>query len=314
MTYTGYIYKITNKINGKSYIGKTNNLRRRWNEHKWGKGGTAILNKAFKKYGVSNFEFSLVEKREFATKEELNKELSQMEIDYVAKFKTYRKGYNATIGGEGAVGHSVTEELKQRFRELKLERYKSEEARLQCGNGMRGKHHTKEVRERIREALLNRDHAIYEKMAAERVGKHRDHDMIMRGAKKRRKPVLQYDMEGNFIKEYEGIDFTNFPNTTNIGSCCKGKINSAYGFVWRYKNSDIIPIHIDVGDRSKMHTSQKILQLDKNGKVLAEYDSITKASKYTNIGRTAIGNCAHKLSKTAGGYIWVFKKDKEEVA
>lgn len=49
--YIGYIYKITNKINGKSYIGKTNNLIRRWNEHKSGKGGTAILSKAFIKYG-----------------------------------------------------------------------------------------------------------------------------------------------------------------------------------------------------------------------------------------------------------------------
>lgn len=49
--YTGYIYKITNKVNGKSYIGKTNNLNRRWNEHKSGKGGTAILSRAFTKYG-----------------------------------------------------------------------------------------------------------------------------------------------------------------------------------------------------------------------------------------------------------------------
>ena len=45
--YIGYIYKITNKINGKSYIGKTNNIIRRWKEHKYGHGGTAILSKAF---------------------------------------------------------------------------------------------------------------------------------------------------------------------------------------------------------------------------------------------------------------------------
>ena len=55
--YHGYIYKITNKINGHSYIGKTNNLDRRWHEHKSGNGGTAILDKAFKKYGINNFKF-----------------------------------------------------------------------------------------------------------------------------------------------------------------------------------------------------------------------------------------------------------------
>ena len=53
------------------------------------------------------------------------------------------------------------------------------------------------------------------------------------------KPVLQYDLEGNFIKEWEStmeIDRQLGFAHTNISKCCKGKYKQAYGYIWRYKN------------------------------------------------------------------------------
>ena len=53
------------------------------------------------------------------------------------------------------------------------------------------------------------------------------------------KPILQYDLNGNFIKEYIGIaDATRlngFKNRTNIICNLKGRTKSAYGFIWKYK-------------------------------------------------------------------------------
>ena len=59
------IYQITNKINGKIYIGSTNNLSKRWNNHRSklrnGKHENDYLQQAWNKYGEDAFEFSIVE-------------------------------------------------------------------------------------------------------------------------------------------------------------------------------------------------------------------------------------------------------------
>lgn len=58
-----YIYKITNLINGKSYIGQTNDYKRRFREHreKNYEKSDKLLYKAFDKYGIENFSFEVIE-------------------------------------------------------------------------------------------------------------------------------------------------------------------------------------------------------------------------------------------------------------
>lgn len=56
-----------------------------------------------------------------------------------------------------------------------------------------------------------------------------------------RKKVLQYDKSGNFIKEYPGISIAARETQTHrqdIGKVCLGKLKSANGFIWKYKNDD----------------------------------------------------------------------------
>ena len=90
----GYIYKITNKVNGKSYIGQTRyTIEFRWRQHIHKKDNTYFHN-AIKKYGVDNF---IVEKLEKCNIEDLN----EREIYYIAKYNTFKDGYNLTIGGDG---------------------------------------------------------------------------------------------------------------------------------------------------------------------------------------------------------------------
>ncbi len=53
------------------------------------------------------------------------------------------------------------------------------------------------------------------------------------------KQVLQFDINGNFIREWPStreIERTLGYNHNNICSCCNGKINQAYRYVWKYKN------------------------------------------------------------------------------
>lgn len=57
---------------------------------------------------------------------------------------------------------------------------------------------------------------------------------------KRCKPIIQYDLEGNFIKEWnkisEALNFLNkHKNDSSITACCKGKQLTAYGYKWKYK-------------------------------------------------------------------------------
>jgi len=53
--------------------------------------------------------------------------------------------------------------------------------------------------------------------------------------------ILQFDLDGNFIKEFDGIiDAAKEMNgySTNIMRCCQGKFKKAYGFIWKYKNPE----------------------------------------------------------------------------
>ena len=89
------IYKITNLINGKSYIGKSKNIETRFVYHKtpcrWSKEENKPLYKAFKKYGLDNFNFDVIEE----CKED---ELNIKEIYWIGYYDTYKNGYNSTPG------------------------------------------------------------------------------------------------------------------------------------------------------------------------------------------------------------------------
>lgn len=87
------IYKITNLINNKIYIGQSTNIQKRWEDHKFysSKYQTAIQ-QAFKKYGISNFSFEVLEE---CPKEKLD----EREIYWIKFYDSYNNGYNLTKGG-----------------------------------------------------------------------------------------------------------------------------------------------------------------------------------------------------------------------
>lgn len=94
------IYKITNLINGKVYIGQSINIERRWQEHLYQSSGCSLLKYALHKYGVDNFSFEVIEE---CRQEELN-EKEKLWIQY---YDSFNNGYNLTLGGGGLVKYNV---------------------------------------------------------------------------------------------------------------------------------------------------------------------------------------------------------------
>ena len=53
--------------------------------------------------------------------------------------------------------------------------------------------------------------------------------------KSKNKPILQYDLDGNFIREWECAYDVGKEIQSNINHCLKGRYKTAYGYIWKYK-------------------------------------------------------------------------------
>lgn len=163
----GHIYQITNKVNGKIYIGFTSkfNYLDRWKSHLKhsrcdnSKNGSPVYNmsiiKAIKKYGESCF-----------TVESLLEDMDDLWLLKVVEpflIKIFVPEYNSTCGGEGVLGYKHTEKTK-----------------ILCGMTMRGKKHSQTTRDKMK--LAHKGYkpclAAHEK-AKEKFGHHVQIDNIL---------------------------------------------------------------------------------------------------------------------------------------
>lgn len=104
------LYKVTNQANDKSYIGWTDNLERRWKQHKRPSSESLCLRNAIQKYGLDVFTLEVLETCESDTYAKL------LEIAAIKGFNTKTpNGYNMTDGGEGTMGRLHSEESKRRM-------------------------------------------------------------------------------------------------------------------------------------------------------------------------------------------------------
>ena len=100
------IYKIENKIDGKCYVGQSENISRRWRAHQSAafnpnaNNYDTILYRAIRKYGLDNFTFTVLAECEISQLDELEKQYIQ-QLNSMAP-----NGYNLTAGGAESVCYS----------------------------------------------------------------------------------------------------------------------------------------------------------------------------------------------------------------
>jgi hypothetical protein len=120
------------------------------------------------------------------------------------------------------------------------------------------------------------------------------------------KSILQYDLNGNFIREWKSIvDASNELNIikTEIYNSANGRINKKYSrqtpsFQWRYKSSDDIPNQIDE------FGYPVIAQYTLHGEFVRTWDSIVEATKFFGSGRSSIASCIGGTVKKSKGFQW----------
>lgn len=116
---SGIIYRATNSINGKCYIGFTTNFESRRYQHEWlaDHDSQQAFHRALRKHGKNAFSWEIIDESEDA-----DRALYVLEPYYIEKFRSYGKtGYNMTIGGEGK-RKIVSEQTKEKIRKINLDR------------------------------------------------------------------------------------------------------------------------------------------------------------------------------------------------
>ena len=238
------IYKITNLVNGKMYIGQAVDIEERWIRHKrdWKIDKTKVLYKAIRKYGIENFSFEIIE-------ECSEKELSNLEIYYIWYYHTYLydekcNGYNMTIGGETIKGYRHTEESKIKMSEshkgeksYNFGKHLSEETRKKISEANKGKTHSEETRQKISDSIKGENNPFYGKTHSEetRQKMSENHADFTRGKNGKAKKVICEDMEFECLKdcaEFYGISYDT------MKGWCNGRYKIPQDFVekgLRYK-------------------------------------------------------------------------------
>lgn len=155
---THSIYRITNKVNGKHYVGQTKNVRNRWNRHKelQKKANDAnykyrkfiqVIHYALAKYGLENFEFVVVE--EVETQEQAN----DREEHWARELNSYApSGYNVTKCGEHK---ALSEETKRKISEAQKGRKVPKHRKQQISKTLTGRTLSEEHKQVISEGMKN---------------------------------------------------------------------------------------------------------------------------------------------------------------
>ena len=148
----GYVYKITNTRNNKSYIGISIHEpeKRRIKAHLSGHGNRIIAN-AVKKYGKDALTYEILEANVF------DEFLPELEVAYIANFNTVAPhGYNLTSGGEKHKKHTM--ETRRKMSEAHKGKTLSAETRRKISEAGKGRKHTMEARRKMSEVQNSAEH------------------------------------------------------------------------------------------------------------------------------------------------------------
>lgn len=299
----GYVYKITNKINNKVYIGiTTNSIEHRWKQHiqtahqENSKDYNSVFKKAIRKYGESNFLIEKIEEWENLDK------LKEREQYWISYYKSYYElenswGYNGTPGGDmpSIRWNRPVCQLNILTGEI-TEEYPSIRAAEQIyGRG---------IHEICHEEMIGEKPEGFTWCFKENLKKNSPDQL-----KFKFKVFCQLDLNGKFISYW--LHHKNAGNAIgcsagNIGSCLIGDRQSAGGFQWcYYKDLDkfLNKKYINLNSQKR---KKQVCQYDLNNNLIKVWDSASEAAQATKTNITKISAVCHGKQKTSNGYIWKY--------
>ena len=202
-----YIYQITNDINGKIYIGKTErSVQERWRKHISDSKRVECQNRplylAMNKYGIEHFHIEIIEE---------TNQPEEREKFWIEQKRSYKNGYNATLGGDGRQ-HLDYDVVIATYQETKS---------LDKTAEIIGCH-----KKTIQVILKNNNIDITSSMEINRL--------------KYGNIVNQYTLQGDYIQSFpslhEAAKSLNKSGVSHISDVCKGKRKTAYGYIWKFAN------------------------------------------------------------------------------
>lgn len=279
------IYKIENLINGKKYIGQSIDIQYRFNNHKSesfnpkSNAYDTAIHRAIRKYGVENFKFEIVEECD-------QENLREREIYWIKYYNSFGSGYNLTSGGEGVPTINIKQVQKLWDDGLSI---KEISTKMNC------QQHTVI---HILEAYDN-----YTREESYKRGR-------INARKKNSKPIVQYDVDGNFIQKYcSAVDAEERTGITasNIRGVLAKQQLLAGGYQWIHEGQEPPGAYNPKTSNDK----KPVLQFDKQGNFIAEYESVSRAIQAVGLKYpSSVSRCCENNQYTAGGYCWKWKSEQ----
>lgn len=221
------IYKIENSLNNKIYIGQSTNVFKRWGSHisdsfnENSKDYDMVIHKAFRKYKLNNFIFSIIEE---CKQEDLN----EREIYWIDFYNSYSNGYNASKGGDNYEHLGEAVELYD-FDGNFIKEYPSI---LKTAEELNVSYQTVcQVIYGQRKSCRNFQLKL--KKDSKKIGRYTSNQ----GGKK---VTYKLDNDYNIVGKYESVNEAarlNNIDSSSIAKCCNGKLKHCGGFGWCYEEN-----------------------------------------------------------------------------
>jgi group I intron endonuclease len=252
----GYVYKIMSP-NGRVYIGKTFRLKKRLEAYKgvWCYNQKILYNSLLK-YGWSAHTFDIIYEGNCD-----ENTLCDLERQYIIEYNSFigynELGMNLTLGGEGSLGHIHSEDTKNKISNTKKLATRTDKEKI--------------ASEKRKGVKLNKTE-----------------DWIIKNTESIKKPILQYSLEGKFIKEWKSAKDVELELgfcRKNISSNLRGITYTAYDYIWiRVGEEHSINDIIGKINKKMSNKPRKVIDID-TGKI---YKNVTLAAKVFGLSQSAL--------------------------
>lgn len=301
--YEGYIYKITNSINNKLYIGQTiTTIQERWSNHKSDartNHNHTVLYRAMNKYGIENFNIIEICKVFNVDKTELKNILNSLEIYYIKLYNSTNRdfGYNITSGGNN-VDHMMKKVKQYDLYGNLIKIWDSMSEAADYYGTDRG------LISSCCSGKIKTCVGFIWRYIDDKFNKYGDDYLPTR-------KINKFDTNGNLLKTYLSAKEASIDNNCSIIAifrACEGKSLFACGFIWRYYGDAFDKY--DVPKKGTILNHKKSVEkYDLNMNLLDVYDSVKEASIINGCDQSGIIRSCKGERKTCKNFIWRYADD-----